>query len=86
MIPLMPLATPLIHELTDRLYLFFDIIEWRGRYDWEADEKDVCHRVAERSEAVEVLLAGSVKESQGIWYTTNRYRPDIGVEYLSSKT
>lgn len=46
--------------------LFPDVLEGGGRHDGEADEKHVRLRIRQRTESVVVLLAGGVKQPQGV--------------------
>jgi hypothetical protein len=46
----------------DRTHLLLDVVERVGRVDGEADEDDVRVGVAERAQAVVVLLAGRVPQ------------------------
>ena len=51
--------------------LLSHILKGRGRDDGEADEEDVRLRVREGPQAVVVLLAGCVKEPEGVLLIAN---------------
>lgn len=54
-----------------RVPFLLDIVKGGGDHNGEADEKDVCLRVGQRSEPVIVFLPGSVEQTKGVWFVAD---------------
>ena len=52
---------------------FADVLEGGGGSDGEADEKDIGLGVGKRTETIIILLAGGIKETQGVWLIANPF-------------